>query len=241
MKIIKKIETSLDKKFMKYPNYVSFKEDYGFRTIVFTVFSITLNFIFSIVNGVTAIKYKSFWYSKFSIYYLILGIQRITVLLSYYHTKKKYKNNKVLLDRAKTKIYIANGAFLIPLEIAVAALIVVIILKGKPSTTGEILAITTATYAFIKISMAIRNILKAHSSNDLLIQTIRNIGIVDAITSMISLQATLISTFGTIDEDMSRLIAICGLVSSIFIISLAIYMIIKGTKKLKRKEIIENE
>jgi len=143
-----------------------------------------------------------------------------------------------MLAREKKKIYLANGAVLVPLDIALGALITVIMLRQKPTVTGEIMAITSATYTTYKVVMAIRNLLKAKAAQDFLIQTVRNIGIVDALTSLISLEVTLISTFGEAetDSDMKILMAISGLAVCAFTVGLGSFMIIKGAKALKREK-----
>lgn len=234
MKLKERIEQKLDGRLGKYKWYTSFKEDYDFRTLAAMLGGALINIIFACVNGVTALRYLSLWYGVFSGYYFVLAAQRIGVLLSYRAIKKKCGGDEEKLERKKKGIYLVNGAILVPLDIALGALITVMMLKQKPTVTGEIMAITSATYTTYKIVMAIRNLLKARRTQDFLIQTVRNIGIIDALTSIISLEFTLINTFGGEETvaDMRVLTAISGLIVCAFTVGLGSFMIIKGTKAL---------
>lgn len=238
MKVKERIKGKINSAFGKYRWYNSFKEDYGFRALVTMMGGVLINVIFAVVNGVTALKYMSLWYGVFSGYYFVLAVQRIGVVLSYRRVKKKSGGDKEKLERGKNKIYLANGAIFVPLDIALGALITVMILKQKPTVTGEIMAITSATYTTYKVVMAIRNLAKAKAAQDFLVQTIRNIGIVDALTSLMSLEVTLITTFS--DEatfaDMRTLIAISGLTVCVFTVGLGSFMIIKGSRTLNQKK-----
>lgn len=233
MKLKEKIRQSLNYRLGKYKWYNSFKDDYGFRALVTMSGGALVNIFFACVNGVTAIRYLSLWYGVFSGYYIVLAAQRIGVLISYRAAKKKCGDEEGL-TREKKKIYLVNGAILVPLDIALGALITVIMLRQKPTVTGEIMAIASATYTTYKVIMAVRNLLKARAAQDFLAQTIRNIGIIDALTSIISLEVTLINTFSAAETaaDMRPLMAISGFVVCAFTVGLSSFMIIKGARAL---------
>jgi len=238
MKLKERIKNSLNDKFGKYKWYNSFNEDYGFRTLIIMLGGALINIIFACFNGVTAINYKSLWYGVFSGYYIVLALQRIGVLISYHLVKRKCGGNAERLEREKTKIYLANGAVFVPLDIALGTLITVIMVRQKPTVTGDIMAITSATYTTYKVFMAVRNLVKAKAAQDFLIQTVRNIGLVDAITSLISLEVTLITTFGKEEtlSNMRVLMALSGLAACVFTIGLGSFMIVKGVRTLKREK-----
>ena len=192
-----------------------------------------INFVFAGFNGATAIKYLSVWYGAFAGYYTVLAIQRLLVLIFFRIATKNYGDDGQKLERAKQKIYLVNGAIFVPLDIALGVVVSFMVISRKPTATGEIMAITTAVYTFYKVVMAIRNLFKTKSSNDCVTQTLRNIGIVDALASVLSLEATMIPTFGELNKDMITLIAVSGLVVCLFTVGLGSYMIIKSAKILQ--------
>lgn len=241
VKLKDKIKSKVDAKYGKYKWYQSFTGDYGFRTLVLCVGGALLNIVFACFNGATAIKYSSVWFGAFAGYYTMLAVQRLFVLFSCHIVKKKCSDDEQKLEREKQKIYLANGAIFVPLDIALGVVVTYMVIMQKPTATGEIMAITTATYTCYKVIMAIRNVFKAKSTNDAVIQTIRNIGIVDALASVLSLETTLIPTFGELNKDMIIIIAISGLVVCLFTVALGAFMIINGAKKLKSTQEIKNE
>jgi len=126
----------------------------------------------------------------------------------------------------------------VPLDIALGAAITVMIKSQKPTATGEIMAITSATYTAVKVTMAAISLSKAKASRDTIAQTLRNIGFVDALASVLSLECTLITTFGEVDGRMRAVMAVSGLVVCAFTVGLGSYMIVKAAKALnleKRK------
>ena len=83
------------------------------------------------------------------------------MLLARYIKLKKYNNNKIKLKIEKTKIYLCNGAIFIPLTISFGIVISMFFNVGKPSITGNILAIATAVYTTYKVTIAIIHLKKA--------------------------------------------------------------------------------
>lgn len=244
MKIGERAEKFFDERFGKYKWYNSFKGDYGFRTIIFAIVGALINIIFACVNGVTALRYMSLWYGVFAGYYLILALQRLGVLAAYRAVLKHCGDDEEKLGRKKLKIYLTNGAVFVPLDIALGAAITVAMLYQKPTITGEIMAITTATYTVYKIISAARNLVKAKKATDPIVQTLRNIGFVDALASVFSLEVTLITTFSETEtvQDMRVLMVISGFVVCAFTVGLGSYMIISAVKKLRANNgAIENE
>lgn len=229
-----KIKEFFDSKFSKYGWYHSFTGDYGFRTLVMAIGATLLNMAFAGVNGATAVKYSSLWYGAFAAYYVILVLQRIFVLISFWIIKRKFGNDSQKFEREKQKIYLANGAIFVPLDIALATIAGLMTIFNELTATGEIMAISTAAYAFYKIIMAIINIVKAKKADDAIIQTLRNIGFVDALTSMLVLETTLISTFGELDKDMRMLISLTSISVCVFVVALGIFMIVKSINKMKK-------
>lgn len=201
--------------------------------LVIFILGLIINLIFALFNITAALYYSSLWFFVFALYYFLLFLQKLLVLLVFNIMKLIFKNRITQLEKEKTKIYIANGAWFIPIAVILTIIVSFMIGKNTPTQKTTIMAIASATYAFTKIGIAIRNIIKARSSKDLIIQTIRNIGFVDALTSILVLEITLISTFGTLDFDMKCIIGISGFVIFLFTIALGIYMIINGIKKLK--------
>ena len=81
--------------------------------------------------------------------------------------------------------------------------------------------------------MSVINLFKAHRQEDLTIHAIKEINLVDAAVSILALQTALLHTFGTDGVDISLFNTLTGSAVSLFAMTLSIYMIIKGHKKVK--------
>lgn len=235
------LKSKLTEQLKRFPLTRACMEDYGFRTVFFAICACALNFIFAGFNCVAAVKYASvrYWYVTFTGYYIVLALQRISILLAFRKIKRKYADDDGLFQRAKWEIYLGSGVFFILLQFALAAVVAQMYLMEKPTETGEIMAITTAVYTVIKITLAIRNLAKAKAFEDVIVQTLRNIGFVDALASLLSLTTTLITTFGVMEGSMQTLFLVLGIVFCAFTITLGICMILRAAKFLKNKNAAE--
>ena len=238
MKIKQKLLQKLDKKFGEKKWYLTLKNNYVSRTLVFAIFGSIITLCFALFNGIYGLIYKSIWYGSFAFFYIILSIQKCSLLLFYLAIHKKYNDDKIKLKIEKTKIYLYNGTIFIPLTISFGIVISMFFNVGKPSITGHILAIATAAYTTYKVTIAIIHLKKAIKEKDDILQALRNINMVEAIISIVLLANTLITTFGTFDTNMQTIIIILGLVSCIVIISLGIFMVVKAILKLKNNKTV---
>lgn len=227
--IISRVDTELD----QYGWYRSYRNDYGYRTLFFAVIGAVTTALFAIYNGVFGILNGSLWYGAFAGYLIILAFQRILVLILRWAAVKKRGDDNEELFNDKLKIYLANGAVFVPLTIALAVIISAILSSDGHGATNNIIAIMTATYAFLKIAMAISNLVKAKSYRDPIIQTIRNISFVDALTSIIMLENTLVTTFGELTYTFRMLIIVSGLIVCSVSVGIGSFMIINACKQLK--------
>lgn len=91
--------------------------------------------------------------------------------------------------------------------------------------------ITIATYTFYKVVLAILNTVKIRKENALLLSTVRNIGCADAAVSLLSLQRSMLVSFGEMERDKIYLMnALSGAGVVIIILLLGIGMIVKSSK-----------
>lgn len=231
-----RLKAKFDALFGKYSWYRPFADDFGFRTLILCAGGALMNIVFVCFNGATAVKYKSVWFGAFAGYYFTLAMQRISILLLYRRIAKKYANDKAAMYRAKLKVYLANGTIFVALDVALGVFAGMLVRYGKPTAKGEIMAIASAAYAFLKIALAVRNLVKAARKDDPITQTIRNISFVDALVSMLVLETTLIGTFGQVTRFMRGVISVSGIAVCLFIVGLGVFMTVRAAKRLKSLE-----
>lgn len=83
MKIKQKILQELDKKYADKKWYVTLKNNYVSRTLVFDILGSIITLCFALFNGIYGLVYKSIWYGSFAIFYIILSTQKCSLLLFY--------------------------------------------------------------------------------------------------------------------------------------------------------------
>ncbi len=222
-----------DKLFHGFASYGIFKNDYVYRSIVLSAVGAAVTVAFTVYYGYFGIVNKSLWYGAYAGYMLILALQRALLIVLYNYARRKSGGDKDKSDRIKMQIYLANGAVFVPVTIVLSVITALLINSQKPIVSDAIIAISTAAYAFYKIFAAIRNFVKSKAVNDKILQTIRNINLIDALISIILLEGTLITTFGEFTRDMLAIIGVSGLAVCSFAIALGSYMIISAAKQLR--------
>lgn len=219
----------------------SLVSDYGFRTAAFAVVSFVINVGYALFNGAMALAAQSVWFAVFALYYLLLSGMRLGVLAADRGAKKKYADEEALYG-AKLKIYRGCGIALLPLELALAGAVTLMVLRQDPTPHSEIAAITSAAYAFYKITLAIVNQLKVRRLDDPSMQAVRSIGLTDAAVSLFALQTTLVSVFSDGDEErLLPLNAIVGFCVCALTLGLGIWMIVRSHQLQKRRDCHERK
>ena len=150
-------------------------------------------------------------------------------LLLYHRGIKNFEGEE--LKRAKR--YTQCGVLLFILNAALSSAIAQMIFDDRAFEYKDWLIYAFAAYAFYKIIMSVRNVIKAQRQDDLTIQAIRQINLVDSAVSILALQTALLHTFSDETVDISLFNTLTGCVVSAFSIALSIYMIVRGIKKIK--------
>lgn len=219
-------------------------ENYDYKTTVFALASFLITIAFAIMNLVSAIHYRLFWYGAIAAYYFVLIFFRGGILFVYKKCAKKYSDNAEEYERCKWKIYLASGAFLVLLEVAMIGAVTEMMLSERPAQSGKIMAIANAAYTFYKIIMSVYNLVKARKLSNPVTQALRNLNFADSCMSIVSLTVLMISAFGGTDSTtaMMYLKYIVGFAVCAGIIEIATFMIIKASKVLKYEmEIVDEQ
>ncbi|MBR7186736.1 MAG: hypothetical protein IKD43_04560 [Clostridia bacterium] len=208
--------------------------NYGYRTIVFAIFSFAMSIAFSVFNGYMGIGNRSVWYGALAAYYVALAFLRGGILTYHKGTISNAEENNGQNDVIKkAKIYRNSGIIFLILNVALSSAIAQMIFSNEHFTYVGYTIYAFAAYAFYKITMSIVNLVRARRHPDLTIRAIRNVNLADATVSILALQTALLSTFNEGNIDISLANTLTGSVVSAFSIGLGIYMIVSAIKKIK--------
>ena len=180
--------------------------------------------------------HHTFWFCSLGAYYICLAVMRFFLVR---HTSKHKPGEKMSDELRK---YRTCGIVFLIMNLALALMIFFMVYWNRTFNHHEITTIALAAYTFTSMTFAIINIVKYRKYNSPVFSASKAISLASACVSMLTLESTMLTTFG--NETMSLterriLLGISGVVISAFIIAMAIYMIVHGTKKIKRLDTIK--
>lgn len=207
-----------------------FLEDYTFRTILTTLPIFLINVVYTVYNGVIGVMNQSAWFITMAVYYSLLGIMRYFAVNT--ERKTSRMENPKLIRKRELSVIRTDGILLLLLNLALSGVVLLTIAKGTAKTHSEIMVISIAAYTFYKITMTVINMVKVRKMQSPILITIRNIGVADALVSMLTLQTTMLASFqGTSSIDANRMNGITGLAVCILIALLGVSMIYYASKR----------
>ncbi len=172
--------------------------------------------------------HRSFWYYSLAGYYIFLAVMRF-FLVSHIRQHEPGEEMQKELFR-----YRVCGIILLFMNIALALIIFFMVYWNRTFNHNEITAIAMAAYTFVTFAMAIVNVIKYQKYNSPVYSASKAISLTSASVSMLTLESTLLTVFGgdAVSLTMRRaMLGLTGGIISVFVITMAVYMITQGAKK----------
>lgn len=161
--------------------------DVAYRTSLLAGWSLCINLIYAVMNGVLGIVHRSVWFITLFAYYLILSVMR------FYAVTYGLKENSKRSDQSVMRFC---GWWLCFLAIVISGVVCLDFTVERDASKPFVLMLIIAIYTFWKATMAIINIIKAYKRKSLLLITLRNINCADAAMAILTLEHGMIATFG---------------------------------------------
>ncbi len=198
--------------------------------------SFAWNTAYAIFQLCLGLYHASVWYYALAGYYICLALMRF--FLSRHTTKHMPGEN---MKKELTEYRTCGWIFLV-INLALSAMVFLMIYQNKSASHHEITTIALAAYTFTTLTTAIVNTVKYRKYESPVYSASKAISLAAACVSMITLTSTMLASFseGTTDP-MFRTYMLAGLGAAvaIFITATAIYMIMQSTKKLNAMKIEE--
>lgn len=196
--------------------------DGRFRTVLFACGSLCVNLAYALYNGIIGIVGSSSWFVTLFAYYGVLAVMR------FYAVTYEFKDAG---KRTEYSVMRFCGGWLCFLASVLSGMVVLNITTGRDASRHMIVMIAIATYTFWKTTVAIINIIKVRKKNAPLLTTLRNINCADAAVSMLTLEHSMISTFGDSTGQFSvTMDAATGAGAFLIILALGISMVVSGSR-----------
>ncbi len=193
----------------------------GYRAVTFAVGSLIFNLMFAVYNGILGVLNHSLWFGATCVYYLLLIAMRFTAVLG-------SRQRSLLRECAVMR---TSGILLIITGILMGFILYISLEQNTATAHGEIIMITIATYTFTKLIFAVIRAVKNRASNAPVQRTIYTIGYTDIAVSLLSMQQSMLVSFGAMTPIKIYVLNIfTGVCVSLFIVILGIFSV-KGAKQ----------
>lgn len=191
--------------------------------------SLIFNGAYAILQLCLGFYHGSLWFYSMSIYYTMLTIMRFFLLR---HTRAYDVNQD---GREEGRKCCLCGWIILALNLALAVIISFIVVQNKTFHHHEITTIALATYTFVTFTFAIVNLIRYRKYNSMIYSCAKTISLICACVSMLTLESTMLTTFGgELTGSFAQIMLACsGGVVTIFTITMAIILIVRGMKKLR--------
>ena len=202
--------------------------DLAFRGSVSIYQGMMVNLLYVVFRIFVGIRYASVWFLTIAIYYLLLGIMRLSLILSYRNRNMK----------SELRCYRRTAWLLFLLNIPMGGMIVLMVLTDSGYSYPGYVIYLSALYTFYTITLAIVNLVKFRKLGSPILSAAKVLNFVAALMSLLGLQTAMISQFSTEGEDFRRRMnAITGGGVWFSVILIAVYMLLRSRKMKEVKSV----
>ncbi len=201
--------------------------DARFRLLLTAAASIALHLAYALYHGVLGFCGRSWWFIALCGYYAVLSAARFFVVLCLIRGGR--------LQQPELERFVPGvvGALLLALGCVLSGVNTASIAENAAIQYGEIVMITIAVWTFGKLTMAIVRAVRHRRQDSPLLSAIRGIGYAEAAASVLTLQRSMLVSFGAMAAgEIALMNALTGAGAVLFIAFLGIRMI----KENRRKE-----
>ena len=206
-------------------------EDTHLRMSVTLYGTLLLNTAYALLHLGMGFQHRSFWFFSLAGYYISLAVMRFFLA--------RYTTAHLPGERMRDEFirYRLCGWIFLIMNVSLSLMVFFMIYWERTFRHHEITTIMLAAYTFTAFTLAVINIIKYRKYNSPIYSASKAISLAAACVSMLTLEATMLTSFGGENMDSFTrkiFLGITGIAVSVAIIIMAIYMIRQGNKKLKQ-------
>ncbi len=203
--------------------------DPRFRAEVSLYLGLFVNLLYIAVKLASGIVYRSVWFIALAVYYLILAVMRLMLA----------RRLNVRDEVSQLRRYRLCGIMLLFMNQALAGIVVLMVRHDRGFEYPGYLIYAMATYSFYAVTVAVINIVRIRKHKSPVLSAAKAVDLVAALVSILSLTTAMLTRFGGEDDagfNRTMTASVGGGVCTA-VIAMAIYMICRANKKLKKLEI----
>ena len=226
------VNLPLTQKIRSVPVGARYLDDPVFRAEVSLYGGLFINLLYVGVKLASGIYYHSLWFIALSAYYVFLSTMRFLLLR---HVRSSPIGQEY---ESELRCYRLCGKLLIVMNVALSAIVALVVVWNQGFKYGGYLIYVMAIYAFYSLITSITNTIKFRKYNSPVLSAAKVIDLTAAFVSMLSLETAMLSRFGAGEPEFRRVMtAATGSAVCILVLGMAVYMIIRARKKLKQRKL----
>ena len=195
--------------------------DLAFRGSVSLYSGMAVNFLYVVFRIFVGIRCASVWDITIAVYYLQLGLMRLSLILS--HCNRTVKS--------ELRSYRRTAWLLFALNIPMGGMILLMVLTDSGYTYPGYVIYLSALYTFYTVILSVVNLTRFRKLGSPILSAAKVLNFVAALMSLLGLQTAMISQFSTEGENFRRMMnAITGGGVWFAVILTAVYMLFHSRK-----------
>lgn len=205
-----------------------FLGEFAFRGRISLYSGMTANFLYMVLRIFAGIRYASVWDITIAIYYLLLGLIRLSLILS----------DRSRTVRSELRCYRRTAALLFALNIPMGGMILLMVLTNSGYSYPGYIIYLSALYTFYMVIFSVVNIVKSRKLGSPILSAAKVLNFVSALMSVLGLQTAMIAQFSEYEDSYRRRMnAITGGFVYGAVILIAVYMLFHSRKMKEVKSL----
>lgn len=204
--------------------------DLAFRGSISIYRGMTVNFLYVLFRIVVGIRYASVWFISMAVYYLVLGVLRLSLILSY--------RQKVNID--ELRCYRRTAWLIFLLNIPMGGMITLMVLTNSGYSYPGYVIYLSAMYTFYTMVTSVINLVRFRRLGSPILSAAKVLNFIAALMSILGLQTAMIAQFSAESDNFRKTMnAITGGVIWLCVILTAVYMLHRSRKMQSEVKSVE--
>lgn len=212
---------------------VRYRSDKIYRAEISMYAGLVFGLLYACVKTTGSVLYHSPWLGALGVYYLLLSVLRLMMIC---YIRRKDEHKSVLRE---WKRYRLCGIVLLMMNTTLSAVVYLIVRMDNGAEYPGLFVYAAAAYTFYTVIVALTNLVHAGRKVSPVYEAGRSVNTVTAMISLLTLETAMISQFGTAEDAVFRRIitGTTGAVVCAGALFMAIYMIVRSTKQIRKMRI----
>ena len=220
-----------NQRLMSHPLVSAYWGDELVKACTVLFFSLGANLLYAGCNAVSGIVYGSPWFGSLAVYYLLLSGMRL--LLAASSRKQGMTGNTA----SQWRRYLLCGALLIPMNFALAAVVVLTLKQRGGFHYGKVMIYIMALYAFYAAISGVVNLARSRKFRSPLLSATRVVSLTAGLVSLFALEVAMLEQFGRGETLRYVMTASTGGGVCLILVTMSLWMILRAVINLRKSTI----